>query len=63
MKRFFAILMCFAAGPAVAQEVEVGDTVLAHWAQANAYFVGTAVEEHGSRRLIVFEDGDMSAPA
>ena len=38
MKRFFAILMCFAAVPAVAQEVEVGDTVLAHWAQANAYF-------------------------
>ena len=60
LKRFFAMLMCFVAVPAVAQEVEVGDTVLAHWEQANAYFVGTAVEEHGSSLLIVFEDGDIA---
>ena len=60
MKRFFAVLTFFIAVPAVAQEVEVGDTVLAHWAQANAYFVGTAVEEHGTSFLIVFEDGDTA---
>ena len=60
MKRFFAMLMCFVAVPSVAQEVEIGDTVLAHWEQANAYFVGTAVEEHGSSLLIVFEDGDIA---
>jgi hypothetical protein len=62
MKRLFPMLVCFAAAavPAVAEEVEVGDTVLAHWAQANAYFVGTAVEEKDAGFLIVFEDGDTA---
>ena len=45
-----------------AQKVEVGDTVFAHWAPGNAYFVGTAVErsEDSSGFLIVFEDGDVA---
>ena len=60
MKRFLAVLMLFIAVPAVAQEVEVGDTVLAHWAPTNAYFLGTAVEERDASFLIVFEDGDTA---
>ena len=60
MKRVLAVLMMFIAVPAVAQEVEVGDTVLAHWAPTNAYFVGTAVEERDASFLIVFEDGDTA---
>ena len=44
----------------VAEEVKVGDTVLAYWARGGAYFVGTAVEESGPGYLIVFEDGDTS---
>ena len=44
-----------------AREIAVGDTVFAHWAPANAYFVGTVVEasEDSSGFLIVFEDGDV----
>lgn len=55
----FASLVTVAA-PAVAEEVRVGDTVLAYWARGGAYFVGTAVEESGPGYLIVFEDGDTS---
>ena len=44
----------------VAEEVKVGDSVLAYWARGGAYFVGTAVEESGPGYLIVFEDGDTS---
>ena len=46
--------------PVLADEVQVGDTVLAFWARGDAYFVGTAVEEIGPGYLIVFEDGDTS---
>jgi hypothetical protein len=46
------------ASSARAEDVKIGDTVLAHWPQGNAYFVGTAVEDKGAGLLIVFEDGD-----
>jgi hypothetical protein len=62
MNRFVAMLACllFVSVPALAEGVKVGDTVLAHWAPGNAYFVGTAVEEKGPGFLIVFEDGDTA---
>src|SRR5262245_22610602 len=43
-----------------AQAVEVGDTVLAYWTPAKAYFIGTAVEKAGGGYLVVFEDGDRA---
>jgi hypothetical protein len=46
--------------PAMAAEVQIGDTVLAYWEMGDAYFVGTAVEKKGSGFLIVFEDGDTA---
>ena len=55
----FACLVA-AAFPAVAADVQVGDRVLAHWEQGNAYFVATAVEQKGTRFLVVFEDGDTA---
>jgi hypothetical protein len=60
MNRFLAMLACLVAvaAPAAAEDVKVGDTVLAHWTQGNAYFLGTVVEERSPGFLIVFEDGD-----
>jgi hypothetical protein len=46
--------------PAMAAEVQIGDTVLAYWEMGDAYFVGTAVEKKGTDFLIVFEDGDTA---
>ncbi len=46
--------------PSVATAVDVGDSVLAYWAQAGVYFVGTAVEAKGNGFLVVFEDGDKA---
>lgn len=39
--------------------MELGALVLAHWAPADAYFVGTVVEERDGGLLVVFEDGDV----
>ena len=42
-------------------EVELGAVVLAHWEPADAYFVGTVVEERSGGLLqVVFEDGDVA---
>lgn len=54
-----SLFVCLLAAPSGAQEVAVGDTVFAYWAPADAFFVGTAVEEDDSNFLIVFEDGDI----
>ena len=43
-----------------ADDVKVGDWVLAHWASADAYFVGTAAEEREEGFVVVFEDGDIN---
>jgi hypothetical protein len=61
MVQRFALVGClllFLTSCVNAAEVKVGDTVLAYWAPANAYFIGTAVEKQGNGFLIVFEDGD-----
>ena len=52
--------MFLVAAPAVGADFQVGDTVLAHWVQGDAYFVGTIVEDKDSDFLIVFEDGDTA---
>ncbi len=46
--------------PSAARAVEVGETVLAYWVPAKAYFIGTAVEKAAGGYLIVFEDGDRA---
>ena len=51
------------ASPIAAADFEVGDSVLAHWEQGDAYFVGTIVEDKKSEFLIVFEDGDTAPVA
>lgn len=45
--------------PPAVRAVEVGETVLAYWAPAKAYFVGTAVEKTPGGYRVVFEDGDQ----
>ncbi len=48
---------------AMAADLEVGDSVLALWAPADAYFVGTVVEKSTTGYSIVFEDGDTATVA
>ena len=40
--------------------VSVGDSVVAHWAGTDAYYIGTAVEDKDDGFLVVFEDGDQA---
>lgn len=56
------LLVCalMIVAPAAAPAVDVGDSVLAYWAPANAYFIGTAVEKADGGYRIVFEDGDTA---
>jgi hypothetical protein len=54
----FLVWAMLVVAPSAARAVEVGDTVLAYWAPAKAYFIGTAVEKAEGGYLIVFEDGD-----
>ena len=46
-------------GDKAMDELDVGDEVLAHWASADAYFVGTVAEKRKGALLVVFEDGDV----
>lgn len=41
-------------------DVSVGDSVIAHWAANDAYYIGTAVEDKDDGFLVVFEDGDQA---
>jgi hypothetical protein len=54
----FLVWALLGLAPSSAQAVEVGDTVLAYWPPAKAYFIGTAVEKADGGYLVVFEDGD-----
>lgn len=56
----FLVWAMLVLAPSAARAVEVGDTVLAYWAPAKAYFIGTAVEKAAGGYLIVFEDGDRA---
>lgn len=60
MVRSIATVVCLLilSAPAAAADVDVGDTVLAYWAPARAYFVGTVVEKRATGYYVVFEDGD-----
>src|SRR5207244_2224262 len=62
MLRAVPLLVCtlVIAVPSSARAVEVGDTVLAFYSSANAYFLGTAVEKTDDGYRIVFEDGDTA---
>ena len=62
MLRTVPLLVCslMFVVPSSAQAVEVGDTVLAFFEPANAYFIGTAVEKADGGFRIVFEDGDTA---
>lgn len=56
----FLVWAVLVAAPSAARAVEVGDTVLAYWPPANAYFIGTAVEKTERGYRIVFDDGDRA---
>ena len=56
----FTAAIFLVAAPITAAEFKIGDTVLAHWEQGDAFFVGTIVEDRKSEYLIVFEDGDTA---
>jgi hypothetical protein len=62
MRRAFVLtgLLLLTAAFQVEWDPKVGDTVLAWWEPNAIYFVGTIVEEEGSRELIVFEDGEQA---
>jgi hypothetical protein len=62
MLRTVSLLVCalMMVVPGSARAVEVGDTVLAFYEAANAYFIGTAVEKTDDGFRIVFEDGDTA---
>ena len=63
---FFLVLVgagCASPRTAVAADVSVGDSVLAYWQEADAYFIATVVERQGKGYLVVFEDGDLAAVA
>lgn len=47
--------------PVGADDHKVGDSVLAHWEQGDAYFVATIVEDKESDFFVVFEDGDTAS--
>ena len=59
MTMLSAALFLFAV-PSEAADFAIGNSVLAHWEQGDAYFVGTIVEDQKSDFLIVFEDGDTA---
>lgn len=52
-------ILCIPAVQAMAAPTP-GSTVLAWWAQGEAWFVGTVVEPQGGGFLVVFEDGDQA---
>jgi hypothetical protein len=54
------VLAMLTVPPPAVRAVEVGDTVLAYWAPAKVYYIGTAVEKATGGYLIVFEDGDRA---
>lgn len=55
---FCVCALMIVASPA-ARAVEVGDKVLAYWAPAKAYFIGTAVKKETDGYRVVFADGDQ----
>jgi hypothetical protein len=56
----FLVWAVLVVAPPAARAVAVGDTVLAYWEPAKAYFIGTAVEKADGGYLVVFEDGDRA---
>ena len=48
------------AASTFAAEVKVGDSVLGYWAETQVYYTGTAVEQKGTRFVVVFDDGDTA---
>lgn len=65
MLRTIPFLICtlLVIVPSSARAADVGDTVLAYWAPADAYFIGTVVEKADAGYQIVFEDGDTGVVA
>jgi hypothetical protein len=61
MRRAFLLAgLLLLTGFQVEWDPGVGETVLAWWEPNSIYFVGTVVEEEGSRRLVVFEDAEQA---
>lgn len=63
MLRSFAFIapLFLATVPVVAADYKVGDCVLAHWEQGDAFFVATIVEDKESHFFVLFEDGDTAS--